>query len=208
MAVSVGRRPGSVRRPCDFAALGPDRTRSRSGKRVLVSARQRDRTDRGDRAGCRGEPTSAQPQSMGGISRAADRHDTSGGRVGTAARRPNERRRRTRLVSAAELRGAETRLGDALRWILEKEQGGPLAGVVAITDGRNNSGRRSGRDYHPGRGSPDPAVRRWGWVPIGLRRTSESWTSRPHHVSIRTTISRSPGICRPAVWRDATCGCS
>ncbi len=37
-------------------------------------------------------------------------------------------------------RGAETRLGDALRWIVDREQGGPLAGIVAITDGRNNSG--------------------------------------------------------------------
>ena len=43
---------------------------------------------------------------------------------------------------AAQLvaRGSETRLGDALRWIVDKERGGPLAGVVVISDGRNNGG--------------------------------------------------------------------
>ncbi len=43
---------------------------------------------------------------------------------------------------AAQLiaRGSETRMGDALRWIVDKERGGPLAGVVVITDGRSNGG--------------------------------------------------------------------
>ncbi len=35
---------------------------------------------------------------------------------------------------------AETRLGAAVRWIVEQERGGPLAGVVLLTDGRNNAG--------------------------------------------------------------------
>ena len=37
-------------------------------------------------------------------------------------------------------RGIKTRFGDALRFIVEKERGGSLAGVVAITDGNENAG--------------------------------------------------------------------
>ncbi|XZE21636.1 hypothetical protein SH449x_001540 [Pirellulaceae bacterium SH449] len=36
--------------------------------------------------------------------------------------------------------GTESRIGDALRSILEQERGAPLAGIVVFTDGRNNSG--------------------------------------------------------------------
>jgi uncharacterized membrane protein len=43
------------------------------------------------------------------------------------------------LVSS-NLRGAETRLGDALRAALKEVRGQPLAGVVIITDGRQNAG--------------------------------------------------------------------
>ncbi|MCA9220769.1 MAG: VWA domain-containing protein [Planctomycetales bacterium] len=37
-------------------------------------------------------------------------------------------------------RGTETRLGDALRYVVNKERGGPIAGVVVFTDGRSNEG--------------------------------------------------------------------
>ena len=37
-------------------------------------------------------------------------------------------------------RGVETRLGDAVRYIVNRERGGPIAGVVVITDGGNNIG--------------------------------------------------------------------
>ena len=37
-------------------------------------------------------------------------------------------------------RGTETRLGEALRFVIEKEQGGPIAGIVAFTDGNSNAG--------------------------------------------------------------------
>ncbi len=36
--------------------------------------------------------------------------------------------------------GTETRLGDAIKSILEEERGAPLAGIVLITDGQSNSG--------------------------------------------------------------------
>ncbi|MEZ6135287.1 MAG: hypothetical protein R3C53_10290 [Pirellulaceae bacterium] len=36
--------------------------------------------------------------------------------------------------------GIETRLGDAIKAVLDKELGNPLAGVVVLTDGRNNAG--------------------------------------------------------------------
>lgn len=36
--------------------------------------------------------------------------------------------------------GIETRLGDAIKAILDRELGNPLAGIVVLTDGRNNAG--------------------------------------------------------------------
>jgi hypothetical protein len=37
-------------------------------------------------------------------------------------------------------RGAETRLGEALRWTIDKERNGPLAGLLVVTDGCHNAG--------------------------------------------------------------------
>ncbi len=36
--------------------------------------------------------------------------------------------------------GAESRIGDAIHSVLEQERGAPLAGIVLLTDGRNNAG--------------------------------------------------------------------
>jgi len=37
-------------------------------------------------------------------------------------------------------RGLQTRLGDAVRYLVNKERGGPIAGLVMFTDGRRNEG--------------------------------------------------------------------
>ncbi len=37
-------------------------------------------------------------------------------------------------------RGAETRIGDAMRYLINRERGGPIAGIVVFTDGCNNAG--------------------------------------------------------------------
>jgi hypothetical protein len=37
-------------------------------------------------------------------------------------------------------RGTETRVGDALRWILDREREAPISGIVLVTDGRSNAG--------------------------------------------------------------------
>ena len=37
-------------------------------------------------------------------------------------------------------RGSQTRLGDALRFLVNRERGGPIAGIVLFTDGRSNAG--------------------------------------------------------------------
>lgn len=37
-------------------------------------------------------------------------------------------------------RGTQTRLGEALRYIVSKERGGPIAGITIFSDGRNNAG--------------------------------------------------------------------
>ncbi len=37
-------------------------------------------------------------------------------------------------------RGVETRLGEAVRFLVNKERGGPVAGIVVFTDGANNAG--------------------------------------------------------------------
>jgi hypothetical protein len=43
---------------------------------------------------------------------------------------------------SAELlpRGSKTRLGDAVQFLIDKERGGPIAGIVVFTDGRSNAG--------------------------------------------------------------------
>ena len=41
-------------------------------------------------------------------------------------------------------RGTETRLGDALRFLIEKERGGPIAGIVLFSDGGSNAGMEYG----------------------------------------------------------------
>ncbi len=43
-------------------------------------------------------------------------------------------------LSALQPSGIETRLGDAIKSILDRELGNPLAGIVVLTDGRNNAG--------------------------------------------------------------------
>ena len=42
-----------------------------------------------------------------------------------------------------EPRGSETRLGDALRYLIDKERGGPVAGIAVFTDGASNAGTES-----------------------------------------------------------------
>ncbi len=37
-------------------------------------------------------------------------------------------------------RGTETRIGDAVRSVVNKQRGGPIAGIVVMTDGGNNAG--------------------------------------------------------------------
>jgi hypothetical protein len=43
-------------------------------------------------------------------------------------------------AEALQPSGIETRLGDAIKSILDRELGSPLAGIVVLTDGRNNAG--------------------------------------------------------------------
>ena len=51
-------------------------------------------------------------------------------------------------------RGSKTRMGDAIQFIVNKERGGPIAGIVIYTDGRSNSGEdieiavRAARTYN------------------------------------------------------------
>ena len=43
-------------------------------------------------------------------------------------------------AQALTTQGIETRIGDTLRYLMGKERGGPTAGVILLTDGRNNAG--------------------------------------------------------------------
>jgi hypothetical protein len=49
----------------------------------------------------------------------------------------------TDWYSALQPTGVETRLGDAVRSILEREAGNPLSGIIVVTDGRSNAGQDS-----------------------------------------------------------------
>ncbi len=61
---------------------------------------------------------------------------------------------------AAQLKpsGVETRLGDAISYLVEHERGGPLAGIVLVTDGNQNSGCRSHGIVGVGATSGSPPV--------------------------------------------------
>ena len=52
------------------------------------------------------------------------------------ARQPEDIDWQTELAA----RGLQTRLGDAVRYLANKERGGPIAGLVVFTDGRRNEG--------------------------------------------------------------------
>nr|MCU0983284.1 VWA domain-containing protein [Pirellulaceae bacterium] len=54
----------------------------------------------------------------------------------TEARQPEDIDWQTELAA----RGLQTRLGDAVRYLANKERGGPIAGLVLFTDGRRNEG--------------------------------------------------------------------
>ncbi len=62
--------------------------------------------------------------------------------------------------------GTETRLGDAIKSILEEERGAPLAGIVLITDGQNNSG------IDPVATIGDAVLSRVPLFPIGIGTTA------------------------------------
>ncbi len=52
--------------------------------------------------------------------------------------------------------GTATRLGDAIRYVVNKERGGPVAGLVVFTDGRNNTGLAHGAALAPARDAGIP----------------------------------------------------
>ncbi len=43
--------------------------------------------------------------------------------------------------------GAETRMGDAVRYVVDRERGGPIAGVIVLSDGNSNSGLDAGASF-------------------------------------------------------------
>jgi len=53
---------------------------------------------------------------------------------------PADRDQRSRLYDGLKPLGTETRLGDALAAVLNDKSGGPLAGIIAFTDGGQNLG--------------------------------------------------------------------
>ncbi len=58
--------------------------------------------------------------------------------------------------------GSESRIGDAMKSLLELERGAPLAGVVLVTDGQNNAG------VDPAAAISEAALSNIAFYPIGL----------------------------------------
>lgn len=52
--------------------------------------------------------------------------------------------------------GSETRLGDALAYLVNKERGGPIAGILVFTDGRTNAGVEYTAAMHAARDAQIP----------------------------------------------------
>lgn len=70
---------------------------------------------------------------------AKDRDANSPGKIDEKELEPADP---TKIDWTAQLlpRGGESRIGDNLRFLVNKERGGPIAGIVLITDGGNNAG--------------------------------------------------------------------
>ena len=73
-------------------------------------------------------------------------------------------------------RGLQTRLGDALRYVINKERGGPLAGVVVFSDGRENAGTGVHGRRRPSPGWPKSRSTRSAWAATSGRPTCGSST--------------------------------
>ena len=122
----------------------------------------------------------------------------AGGRPTSSQPRRNSRKQRPQVDWAAQLspRGGETRIGDNLKFIIDKERGGPIAAVVLFTDGGNNARQRLQSRRHGGSRCADSGLCRRPRLRQAAARTCGSSIWKRPSASIRATSSRSPATCR------------
>ncbi len=77
--------------------------------------------------------------------------------------------------TAIQPQGTSTRLGSAIQYIVNKEQGGPIAGIVIFTDGQSNSGV-----------PVDRAIAAASNAGIPIFTVGVGGTSRPQNVAVAT----------------------
>lgn len=73
-------------------------------------------------------------------------------------------------------RGTSTKLGSALQFLVNKERGGPIAGIVVLTDGRNNAGLPTARAMAGAANAGIPVF------PIGIGSTLTPKNIRVSHI--------------------------
>ena len=78
-------------------------------------------------------------------------------------------------TTAIQPQGTSTRLGSAIQYVVNKEQGGPIAGIVVFTDGQSNSGL-----------SVDRAIAAASNAGIPIFTVGVGGTSRPQNIAVAT----------------------
>ncbi len=82
---------------------------------------------------------------------------------------------KTEWTTAIQPQGTSTRLGSAIQYIVNKEQGGPIAGIVVFTDGQSNSGL-----------PVDRAIAAASNAGIPIFTVGVGGTSRPQNIAVAT----------------------
>ena len=116
--------------------------------------------------------TVAQSLGLGAVEQSSDAPILS---TETQATDSSEPKPTVEWTTAIQPQGTSTRLGSAIQYVVNKEQGGPIAGIVVFTDGQSNSGL-----------SVDRAIAAASNAGIPIFTVGVGGTSRPQNIAVAT----------------------
>ena len=116
--------------------------------------------------------TVAQSLGLGAVEQSSDAPILS---TETQATDSSEPKPSVEWTTAIQPQGTSTRLGSAIQYVVNKEQGGPIAGIVVFTDGQSNSGL-----------SVDRAIAAASNAGIPIFTVGVGGTSRPQNIAVAT----------------------
>ena len=116
--------------------------------------------------------TVAQSLGLGAVEQSSDAPIRS---TETQATDSSEPKPTVEWTTAIQPQGTSTRLGSAIQYVVNKEQGGPIAAIVVFTDGQSNSGL-----------SVDRAIAAASNAGIPIFTVGVGGTSRPQNIAVAT----------------------